>query len=364
MLICITVQACYFFSFLEKPSIRDLTCPRDHQNQCLSGTGRRRVSGLASRFMPARSWKDTSFSWDANRIMPTNSISPHTTNDQANGTPHGFVGAVPSRLPSPNQDDVVLALQNRIRGVETAQRVGYGKNISSGCEAINRLLPGQGYSPGTLVQWLVPDGFRSSGTSPANSTPSGYAADYLSLLSAIEACKNGQSLVVLDPWHQFYPPAVAALGVDMANLIILRSQSTPATPNQSTAHSALQTDKDLYWAIDQSLRCSAVGAVWGPLGSIDQRWFRRFQLSAESSGCLGLFIQSAKEAKQPSWAEVQWLVARPNADRSSHEVARDNQSQSNKDRQQRVQLQLLRCRGSQAGLSVELGVDAVTGRVA
>ena len=284
--------------------------------------------------------------------MPVNSISSHAVADQTTGNPNGFVSAMPSRLPSPVQSDVVLALQNRIRRVETAQRVGHGKIISSGCEAINRLLPGRGYSPGTLIQWLVPDRFSSRRNQPNGLKPGGYAADYLSLLSAIEACKDGRSLVVLDPWHQFYPPAVAALGVDMANLIILRSQPKPTAQNQS-ARSNPQTDSDLYWAIDQSLRCSAVGAVWGPLGSIDQRWFRRFQLSAESSGCLGLFIQSAQEAGQPSWAEVQWLVA----------GAKANRANCTSDRQQRVQLQLLRCRGSKARASVEVGVDAVTGQV-
>lgn len=159
--------------------------------------------------------------------------------------------------------------------------------------------------------------------------------------------------MVLDPWQQFYPPAVAALGVDMANLIILRSQQNTNAQTQPNRSASSQTDNDLYWAIDQSLRCSAVGAVWGPLGSIDERWFRRFQLSAESSGCLGLFIQSSTQAKQPSWAEVQWLVAGANT----------NRSPSNNDRQQRVQLSLLRCRGSKAGASVELGVDAITGQV-
>lgn len=286
--------------------------------------------------------------------MPINSITPHT-NEQGIGPQGGFVNAAPYVAP-PVQDGVVLALQNRIRKAETAQRVGQGKVVSSGCEAIDRLLPGRGYAPGTLVQWLVPDVFpggrsQTAGVAANAIQPGGLAADYLSLLTAIEACKDGRSLVVLDPWHQFYPPAVAALGVDMANLIILRSQAE--TRQQAAAG---QTDNDLYWAIDQSLRCSAVGAVWGPLGSIDQRWFRRFQLSAESSGCLGLFVQSVKEAKQPSWAEVQWLVAG-----TKTTGARD--ALSSNDRQQRVKLRLLRCRGGKAGRSIEVGVDAVTSQV-
>ena len=279
------------------------------------------------------------------KIMPVNSITSPATNNQAFGSRHGLQGEV-------------LALRNRIRKAETAQRVGQGKIISSGCDAIDQLLPGRGYSPGTLVQWLVPDVLvgtsQTTGVSSGEIQPGGHAADYLSLLAAIEACKDGKSLVVLDPWHQFYPPAVAALGVDMANLIILRSQSKAQVKGWE------QANGDLYWAIDQSLRCSAVGAVWGPLGSIDQRWFRRFQLSAESSGCLGLFIQSAKEAKQPSWAEVQWLVGGTRARRPRR--CSGDESLSN-DRQQRVALRLLRCRGGKAGRSIEVGVDAVTSQV-
>ena len=276
--------------------------------------------------------------------MPVNSITSPATGDQAFGIRHGL-------------QDEVLALQNRIRKAETAQRVGQGKIISSGCDAIDQLLPGRGYSPGTLVQWLVPDVLSgASQTTRVRSSeiqPGGHAADYLSLLAAIEACKDGKSLVVLDPWHQFYPPAVAALGVDMANLIILRSQPKGQVKAQ-------QSNGDLYWAIDQSLRCSAVGAVWGPLGAIDQRWFRRFQLSAESSGCLGLFIQPAKEAQRPSWAEVQWLVGGTRNRRSRR--CSEDESLSN-DRQQRVALRLLRCRGGKVGRSIEVGVDAVTSQV-
>ena len=234
------------------------------------------------------------------------------------------------------------SLQDRIDRVETSQRTATGQTISSGCAALDRLLPGQGYSPGTLVQWL---------------TEGGYAADYLSLLTGLQACRHGEALVVLDPWRQFYPPAVAALGFDTKSLIILR-------PEQKGS----QAHNDFFWAIDQALRCSAVGAVWGPVGSIDERWFRRFQLSAESSGCLGLFVQSVQEAKQPSWAEVQWLATQAKLAQSKLATqVKLAQSQtktvSSNERQQRVRLQLTRCRGSRVGQVVEVTVDAITGEV-
>ena len=243
----------------------------------------------------------------------------------------------------PNQrPQLIKRLQDRIRRAETEQRIDAGKTVSSGCAAIDRLLPGGGYIPGTITQWL---------------TPGGLAADYLSLMVAKEACRDGGALVVIDPWEQFYPPTAAALGINMGNLIILRSRQGKAGIR----------DNDLFWSIDQSLRCPAVGAIWGPLDAIDERWFRRFQLSAESSGCLGLFVQGIDQVRQPSWAEVQWLVTGNTAAHGQNFDAEKNsvptpcpQSGSS---QHHIRLQLMRCRGAQTGKSIDVAIDAVTGAI-
>ena len=68
-----------------------------------------------------------------------------------------------------NQTDLVDQLRNQIRSVETAGRISDGSRISSGCAAIDRLLPESGYQRGTLVQWL---------------TGGGHGADFLSLMVA------------------------------------------------------------------------------------------------------------------------------------------------------------------------------------
>lgn len=221
-------------------------------------------------------------------------------------------------------------LRNQIRRVETAGRMDDGVSVSSGCAAIDRLLPGSGYQRGTLIQWL---------------TSGGQGADYLSLLAAREACRDGGALVVLDPLNQFYPPAAAAIGVNLDNLIVLR------TDGLAGSQQAIHTD--FLWSIDQSLRCPAVAAVWGALDEINERWFRRFQLSAEASGCLGLFIQPIRAVRQPSWAEVQWMV--------SHMGELDRVSRNRSE--QRVCLQLTRCRGTQTGKTVNLKINSVTGNV-
>ncbi len=230
--------------------------------------------------------------------------------------------------------DLIRRLQRDINRVETGQRADADETISSGCQAIDRLLPGQGYPRGCLVQWL------SGG---------GLGADYLALLAAREACRDGGALVVVDPWNQFYPPAAAAAGIELGNLIVLRNHA----PGRSSGDASRSEDRDLLWSVDQALRCSAVGAVWGPLPAIDERWFRRFQLSAESSGCLGLFLQSLDQARQPSWAEVQWLTG----------VSRQPRPASSSRAVHHLRLQLTRCRGTQTGKAVELAIDMVSGQV-
>ena len=260
-------------------------------------------------------------------------------------------------------------LRDRIRQVETAGRIADDNLITSGCRAIDRLLPTGGYSRGSLVQWI---------------TAGGAGADFLSLLVARQACEDGGALVVIDPQHQFFPPAAAALGINLDNLIVLQTGNRVRPPS-SLANSVLPdvsstraSQQDLLWAIDQSLRCPAVAAVWGPLAEIDERWFRRFQLSAESSGCLGLFIQPLAVARQPTWAEIQWLVGVPprltDGQASamcedlppphSHSLPHEGLSTPHPPNHfQQVNLQLTRCRGTHTGKTIELTINHITGDV-
>ncbi len=227
-----------------------------------------------------------------------------------------------------NMNDVLDQLRSQIRAVESERNAHGEDRVSSQCVAVDRMLPGAGYARGTLVDWIA---------------PSGCAADFLSLSVASRACENGGALVVIDPDRQFFPSAAAAMGINMDNLIVLRSAEKPGGHIRAIG-------QDLLWAIDQSLRCPAVAAVWGPLPKIDDRWQRRFQLSAEASGSMGLFVRPLALARQPSWAEVQWLVSP-----STHVCTSENDFG--------VRLNLARCRGTHGGKSISISINTVTGSV-
>jgi hypothetical protein len=208
---------------------------------------------------------------------------------------------------------IVSALQAQVRRMEGVRRAKAGSPFSSGCAALDRLLPEKGFSRGVLVEWLARDGG---------------GAGILAMISAREAAREGGAVVVMDRTGSFYPPAAAALAIDLENVIVIRARRP----------------KDEIWALDQALRCAGVAAVWAPLERLDWRSFRRLQLGAETGGAVGLLLRPAEVRGQPSWSDVQ-LFVEPCGGRGRW----------------RWRVELTRCRGGASGAGVELEIDEATG---
>ena len=218
----------------------------------------------------------------------------------------------------PSPDEIVRGLRTEVRRIEGYRRPEDGAPITSGCAALDRLLPAGGFHHGTLVEWLA--------------AGSGSGAGTLAMIAAREALLEGGALVVMDRGRWFYPPAAAGLGIDLENLIVIRAHN----------------EKDELWALDQALRCQGVAAVWAPLEELDWRTFRRLQLAAEGGGGLGVLLRPATVHGQPSWSDVQLLVEpRPSPFSGGW----------------RLRVQVMRCRGGMSGGAVELEIDEMTGAV-
>ena len=188
--------------------------------------------------------------------------------------------------------------------------------VTSGCQALDDLLPGGGFARGTLIEWL------GGGV--------GNGASFLALVAAREACREEGVLVVVDTGRRFYPPAAAAWEVDLNRVLLVRPES----------------DKDEHWVVDQALRCSQVSAVLAWPQRIPDRIFRRWQLSAESGDCLGLLVRPATVRAEPSWAETRLrIVSRA----SPHDW--------------QLALEILRCRGGCHKSKLEIVIDEQTGKI-
>jgi hypothetical protein len=236
----------------------------------------------------------------------------------------------------------------KIRELDTLlrrlERPGSGhprQRISTGCGPLDAALPGQGLLRGSLVEWL--------GNGP------GCGARLLALRAAREACREGGALVVIDPEHNFYPPAAAAGGLDLQRTIVIRQ-------SQSAQNARGQWNKQSQWALDQALRCPHVAAVVAWPQQLDGRVFRRLQLAVETSGCLGLLIRPAAAQRESSWADVRLLIS-PVA----HTPVNDNQHNASQTApvalSWRLKIELLRCRGGSTQRTVDLEIDERTGDI-
>ncbi len=288
----------------------------------------------------------------ANRVKSPNAVPPLPSS-----------GPVSSDNGSskPNLDQ----LRARIQRIQSPGRQSDGDALacfSTGGSVLNAMLPHGGLRRGTIVQWVGGTGAATLATIAASEI-------------ARSSISGGKPIVIFD-WsnsprrfassrsissgemspfatNTFYPPAAIALGIPANRMVIV-------TKKEHHTHS------DMVWAIDQTLRCDAIAAVWVEIGSwLDDRDARRLQLAAESSGTVGLFIRPAEVRGRPSFADVNWFVSpdkqlAKSSSRNAPLSTVPGRSLSSSNRRLRVEVD--RCRGGIEGSATVIEIDSGVGR--
>ncbi|NOX53286.1 MAG: hypothetical protein GXP27_02385 [Planctomycetes bacterium] len=229
-------------------------------------------------------------------------------------------------------------MSERIRAVERAAR--YAGSIvhprwrPSEFGPLEPLFAPNGLEAGSLVEWL------SEGW--------GDGAMTLAFLLARRVLDEKGVLVVIDDrvaaqWGasselsrgrwSFYAAGAARWELPLERLIVIRPERA----------------RDRLWALEQSLRCPAVAAVFARLERASSLVLRQLQLAAETGGTVGLLARPLSAQREPSWASVRLRVeARPStADGFTR----------------RLRVQRLSGRGVWDRLTIELEIDHVTGDV-
>lgn len=252
------------------------------------------------------------------------------------------------------RNPVIQQLRQRLRQMEGARPPADQANAtaSTGVAALDALVVPEVFRPGMIIEWVV--------------ERTGSGAARLALPAATHALQHGGALVVIDDRREFYPPAAARLGVDLERTIVVRPRDRQET----------------VWALEQALRCSGVAATLGWIDRLDDRTFRRLQLAAEQGGGRGLFLRPIAARKEPTWADLRWLVqpvpgsplkrALKKGDRhraTSEFVGDSGVSPGASPRQavtssgRRLRVELLHCREGTPGRAVQLEIDDETGAV-
>jgi protein ImuA len=144
--------------------------------------------------------------------------------------------------------------------------------VSSGFPALDAGLPGGGWPAGALTEIL----------------PAHEGIGELRLLGPALASRRGSWLAWIAPPHLPYAPALAAAGIDIARLVIVRTASR----------------KETLWAAEQALASNACGAVLAWPGNAKYAELRRLQIAAEGGRAPAFLFKSPETAGESSPAAL------------------------------------------------------------
>lgn len=177
-----------------------------------------------------------------------------------------------------------------------------GVAASSGHDALDAQLPGGGWPARLLTELLLPHA----------------GVGELRLLApALAALQQRQrSLMWFDPPAAPCAWALAALGIDLKQLVIVRSRQTVPGRAASPAARAKLPAADILWALEHALKSGHLGAAvaWLP-SRLPADALRRLQLAAQAHDGPVFLLRDAQERNRPSAAPLRLLLASAGPDR-------------------------------------------------
>lgn len=147
-------------------------------------------------------------------------------------------------------------------------------SVPTGFPQLDAELPGGGWPAGSLTELL----------------PSHEGIGELRLLGPVLAhlSRAGRRLVWIAPPHLPYAPAIAAAGIALAHVLIVKTRSA----------------RDTLWAFELALASSACGAVLAWPGKLQYVELRRLQLAAGGSSALVFVFRPPRAATESSPAAL------------------------------------------------------------
>ena len=201
----------------------------------------------------------------------------------------------PNAFAPPAANDAVApvptSLREKVRRLErahSAQRSGRAAAVPTGLAPIDALLPEGGLLTGALHEIEAGPG-PSGRVAPHDGAALGFTAHLLGRFGpgTILWCRRPTGTFDAPP----YAPALAAW-FDPARLLTVTARR----------------DEDLFWALEEGLRCPGIAAVVGETRAADPTAGRRLSLAAEKNGVPALLLR-AQPAPPQSVCATRWRIA-------------------------------------------------------
>jgi protein ImuA len=175
--------------------------------------------------------------------------------------------------------DIISRLKLDILPLEGFRMSMSGDKFEAGLGFMHNHFP-QGSFPLGAIHEFISDGPESSAST----------AGFISGLVSPLMNKGGAGIWI--GCGKIYPPALQQFGIDPSRIIFIR----------------LSKEKDLLWAIEESLKCHGLAAVIADIPEISFTASRRFQLAVEQSQVTGFIHRSNPRNLQNNAAVSRWRI--------------------------------------------------------
>lgn len=163
---------------------------------------------------------------------------------------------------SARKADIVAGLQTdilRLQGFKTVNCTG----VDLGLGPIKEAFPNATFPLGAVHEFL-------SGCAEDSAATTGFIAGLLAPLMG----SSGTALWISSS-RTLFPPALKMFGIEPDRFIFID----------------LKKEKDVFWAMDEALKCNALSAVVGEMQKLDFTASRRLQLAVEQSKVTGFILR-------------------------------------------------------------------------
>jgi protein ImuA len=178
------------------------------------------------------------------------------------------------------KSDIISRLKREILPLEGLGAKLSGTGMGLGLGFMSEAFP-EGQFPLGAVHELI-----SEGAEAASST-AGFTSGILGGLM-----KNGGSAVWIGRSPILFPPALKAFGIPPDQVIFID----------------LKKEKDLFWAMEEALKCASLSAVIGEIPELSFTHSRRFQLAVEQSKTTGFILRNNPRTLTPNSCLARWKI--------------------------------------------------------
>ncbi len=165
-----------------------------------------------------------------------------------------------------SNNDIITRLRKEILPLQGYKQRTKNTAFVNELDVINDSFPGGVFPLGAIHEFIA-------STAGEAASASGFIAGILSSL-----LRDNGVLLWISASRTLFPPAIKYFGIEPEKIIFID----------------LQKDREVLWAIEESLKCEGLTAVIGEIRDLNFTISRRLQLAVESSGVTGFILHQSK----------------------------------------------------------------------